>query len=243
MEEENTQDTRIGKLYIVATPIGNLEDLTLRAIKTLEQVSIIACEDTRQTQKLLNKYKLRKKLISYFHPREKKKIPLILGFLKKGKDVALVSDAGTPGLSDPGFPLIRESISLGIKVVPIPGPSALTTALSAAGLPSHRFLFLGFAPQKKEATRKLLLSLRNEDSTLIFFLPPRRLTGFLRLIEETLGERQTVIAREMTKIYEEFLRGTCGELIKRLEGKTIRGEATILIGPKQKDKSSEKKKQ
>lgn len=239
MVGENSNDKHFGKLYIVATPIGNLEDLTLRALKILKEVSIIACEDTRQTQKILNKYELKKKLISYFHPKERQKVPIIMDVLKKGKDVALVSDAGTPGLSDPGFPLIKESIALGIKVIPIPGPSAVTASLSAAGLPTHRFLFLGFAPAKNEATKKLLQSLKSEKSTLIFYLPPRKLHNFLKIIQETLGERQIVIAREMTKIFEEFLRGTCDELIKRLKDKTLKGEATILIGPNPRGKISE----
>jgi len=219
-----------GKLYIVATPIGNLEDLTFRALKILKGVSFIACEDTRQTIKLLNRYKFKKKLISYFQPREKQKIPLIISLLKDGKDVALVSDAGTPGLSDPGFLLIREAITSGIEIVPVPGPSAVTTALSAAGLPTNRFLFLGFAPPKKEAIKKLLHSLENETATLVFYLPARKLLTFLKIIREELSERQIVIAREMTKIYEEFLRGTPDELIKKLADKTIKGEITILIG-------------
>ena len=149
-----------GTLYIVATPIGNLEDITLRALRILKEVEAIACEDTRQTVKLLNAYDIRKRLISYFQPRERQRVPEIIGLLKSGKDVALVSDAGTPGISDPGFPLIREALKEGFRVVPIPGPSALAAALSAAGLPTHRVLFVGFPPPKKEATRKLLASLK-----------------------------------------------------------------------------------
>jgi len=229
MEENNSLQKSLGKLYVVATPIGNLEDLTLRALKTLEDVPIIACEDTRQTKKLLNRYKLKKRLISYFHPRERQKIPIIIGLLKEGKDVALVSDAGTPGLSDPGYPLIKEAIDHGVKIVPIPGPSAVAAALSAAGLPTHRFLFLGFPPPKKEAIKKLLLSLKNENETLVFYLPPRKLNAFLRLIQETLGNRKIVIAREMTKIYEEFVRGTTAELLKIIDEITIKGEMTVLV--------------
>lgn len=219
-----------GKLYVVATPIGNLEDLTLRALKILENVSAIACEDTRQTKKILNRYNLKKRMISYFHPKEKLKIPLIISLLKEGKDVALVSDAGTPGLSDPGYPLIKEAISLGILTIPIPGVSAITSALSAAGLPTDRFLFLGFPPIKKEATRKLLTSLKFEPSTLVFYLPTRKLGQFLQLIQEILGDRQVVIAREMTKIYEEFLRGTSSELIEKCKERVLKGEATLLVG-------------
>jgi 16S rRNA (cytidine1402-2'-O)-methyltransferase len=154
-----------GTLYVVATPIGNLEDLTFRGLKTLERVQFIACEDTRHTKKILNAYNIKKELFSYYQPKEKKKIPQIINRLKGGEDVALVTDAGTPGISDPGFPLIREAINQGIRVVPIPGASAVTTALSAAGLPTHRFLFLGFPPPKREATKKLLLSLRGETGT------------------------------------------------------------------------------
>jgi len=218
-----------GDLYVVATPIGNLEDLTFRALRTLGEVSVIACEDTRQTIKLLNKYSIKKKLISYYHPKESQKIPQIISFLKQGKDVALVTDSGTPGISDPGYPLIREAITQGIRIIPIPGPSAITAALSAAGLPTHRFLFVGFLPPKKEATKKLLDSLKNEKATLVFYLPTRRLLPFLDLVREIIGNRQIVIAREMTKIYEEFLRGTTEELQKKLEGKKLKGEATVLI--------------
>jgi 16S rRNA (cytidine1402-2'-O)-methyltransferase len=229
MQGENSVPKSSGNLYVVATPIGNLEDLTFRALRTLGEVQVIACEDTRQTRKLLNKYNIKKKLISYYHPKESQKIPQIISLLKQGKDVALVTDSGTPGISDPGYPLIREAITQGIKIIPIPGPSAITAALSAAGLPTHRFLFLGFVPPKKEATKKLLNSLRNEKATLVFYLPTRRLLSFLDLTLETVGNRHIVIAREMTKIYEEFLRGTAEELLKKLGGKKLKGEATILI--------------
>lgn len=218
-----------GKLYIVATPIGNLEDLTFRALRILQKVPFIACEDTRQTKKLLNRYKLQKKLISYYHPRESQKIPKIMRLLKEGKDVALVSDAGTPGLSDPGYPLIREAIKEGIDIIPLPGASALTAALSASGLPTHRFLFIGFPPPKKEATRKLLSSLKEEKGTLVFYLPTRKISLFLNLIQDVLGNRLVVIAREMTKIHEEFLRGKADELLEKLGEKRLRGEATVLI--------------
>ena len=228
---------RSGTLYVVATPIGNLDDLTFRALKILESVEFIACEDTRQTRKLLTAYKLKKELLSYYQPKEKKKTPQIIKRLKKGEDAALVTDAGTPGISDPGFPLIREAIDQGIRVTPIPGASAITTALSAAGVPTHRFLFLGFPPPKKEATKKLMLSLEDETGTLIFYLPPRKLPSFLHLIEETLGDRQVVCAREMTKIFEEFTRGTPKELIGSLKKTSIKGEATVLIGPKKLKKS------
>ena len=218
-----------GTLFIVATPIGNLEDVTLRALRVLKEVEAVACEDTRQTIKILNAYDIRKRLISYFQPRERQRVPEIIALLKAGKDVALVSDAGTPGISDPGFPLIREALKEGMNVVPIPGPSALTAALSAAGLPTHRVLFAGFPPPKKEATRKLLASLKDEEATLVFYLPVRRLTEFLTAILETLGDRRTVIARELTKIHEEFIRGAASELLEAAGKRTFKGEATVLV--------------
>lgn len=218
-----------GILYVVATPIGNLEDLTFRALKVLKSVHAIACEDTRETIKLLNHYHIKKRLISYFHPKEKQKIPLIIGLLKEGKNVALVSDAGTPGLSDPGFPLIREALKNRIKIVPIPGPSAVTAALPVSGLPTHRFLFLGFPPVKKTATQKLLTSLKDETSTLVFYLPTRKIPNFLTLINEVFGPRKIVIAREMTKVYEQFIRGTSNEILEKIDSMTLKGETTLLI--------------
>lgn len=218
-----------GRLFIVATPIGNLDDISLRALKVLKDVFVIACEDTRQTIKILNKYNIKKRLLSYFHPKEQKRIPQIIGFLKQGKDVALVSDAGTPGIADPGFPLIREALAEDIEIIPIPGPSALTTALSASGLPTDKFLFLGFPSPKKEASRKSVALVKDESATLIFYLPSRKLPTFLKIIQEILGERKVVIARELTKIHEEFYRGNPTELLKALEKKPLRGELTLLV--------------
>jgi len=223
-----------GNLYIVATPVGNLEDLTFRALGILSQVEAIACEDTRQTLKLLSRYKIKKRLISYFQPKEGQKIPRIIGLLEEGKDVALVSDSGTPGISDPGFRLIREAISRGLRVIPIPGPSALIAALCAAGLPTHRFLFLGFPPAKKERTRKLLQSLKDEEATLIFYLPPRKLADFLEAVEETLGNRPSVLARELTKMHEEFIRADVRTLREKLAKTALKGEATLLVCGKQR---------
>lgn len=223
------QQNKKGTLYVVATPIGNLQDITLRALDTLKEVDFIACEDTRQTLKLLNSFKIKKKLISYFQPREKEKIPIILKKLEQGHDVALVSDAGTPGLSDPGFPLIREVLKKEIQIVPVPGVSALAAALPVAGLPTHRFLFLGFPPVKKTATRKLLASVENEPGTLIFYIPVRKISRFLELCLDVLDDRDIVIARELTKIYEEFIRGRISDVLNRLPAKTLKGEATLLI--------------
>ncbi len=220
---------KYGRLFIVATPIGNLEDLTLRALRILKEVEAVACEDTRETLKLLTRYGFKKRLISYFQPHEGRKIPEIMKILQSGRDVALVSDAGTPGISDPGFPLIREALKIGIPVVPVPGPSALTAALSASGLPTHRFLFLGFPPPKQAGLRKLLLSLMEEKSTLVFYLPTRKATEFLDQVLQILGDRRVVIAREISKIYEEFHRGTAEQLIHELGSVRLRGEATVLV--------------
>ena len=229
MSGTDAESRRSGRLYVVATPIGNLEDITLRALRILGEVEAIACEDTRQTVKLLNKYGLKKRLISYFHPREGRRIPEIIDLLRAGKDIALVSDAGTPGISDPGFPLIRETLAQGIAVVPIPGPCAIPAALSAAGSPTHRFLFAGFPPPKKAALVKLLSSLRDEHGTLVFYLPTRRINEFLETVLAVMGNRRVVIARELTKVHEEFLRGSASELAASLTGKAIKGEATVLV--------------
>ena len=229
MTAESRADRPPGRLYIVGTPVGNLEDITLRALRILGEVEAIACEDTRQTVKILNRFGLKKPLISYFQPREGRRIPEIIGLLKAGRDVALVSDAGTPGISDPGFPLIREALKEAIPVVPIPGPSAVTTALSAAGLPTHRFLFVGFPPPKKTGLRKFLEALRDEKATLVFFLPTRRIPEFLEAVCELLGDRRVVIARELTKVHEEFIRGKAVELAENLGRRTLKGECTVLV--------------
>jgi len=218
-----------GCLYVVGTPVGNLEDITLRALRILGEVAAIACEDTRQTVKLLNRYDIRKPLISYYRPREGRRVPEIIRLLKDGRDIALVSDAGTPGISDPGFPLIRAALKEGIAVVPIPGPSAVTAAVSAAGLPTHRFLFAGFPPPKRTGLRNLLEALKGEEATLVFFLPTRRISEFLGAVGEIMGDRNVVVARELTKIHEEFLRGKASELAGTIGGKALKGEATVLV--------------
>jgi len=218
-----------GRLFVVSTPIGNLEDISQRARRVLSEVEAIACEDTRQTIKLLNSLGLKKRLISYFQPRERQKIPLIISLLEQGKDVALVSDAGTPGISDPGFPLIRTAIDQGIQVVPVPGPSALTAALSAAGLPTHRVLFLGFPPPKKVALKNFLQKIADEEATLVFFLPMRKFKQFIEVALEVLGPREAVLAREITKVHEEFIRGKLDNLALKITEDRIKGEATLII--------------
>lgn len=221
-----------GSLYIVATPIGNLEDITLRALRVLREVAAIACEDTRQTIKLLNRHGIKKEMISYYQPHEGRKIPLLLDILKQGKDIALVSDSGTPAISDPGFRLVREALKEGIKIIPVPGPTAFAAALSASGLPSDRFKFVGFPPPKKEAARKWLVALAEEEGTLIFYLPARKAADFLRTAAQILGERPVVVARELTKVYEEFLRGSIRDVLAKFENRVLKGELTLLIGGK-----------
>ncbi len=218
-----------GILYVVATPIGNLEDITLRALKILSEADYIVCEDTRVTLKLLNKYGIKKKLISYYQPKELARLPFILQLLKEGKKIALVSDSGTPGISDPGYHLIKAAIEENVQVIPLPGASALTASLCVSGLPIHRVLFIGFPAYKKGKLKRLMESLKEEPGTLIFYLPTRKLIPFLEIALEILGNRRAVIARELSKVHEEFLRGKIEEIIANLKGHQIKGEATLLI--------------
>ncbi len=218
-----------GILYIVATPIGNLEDITLRAINILKDVDLIAAEDTRHTRKLLNHYGINTHLTSYFEHNKLVKGDFIIGRLKDGRNVALVSDAGTPGISDPGYNLIKTAIEADIKVVPIPGPSAVIAALSSSGLPSDRFIFEGFLPARDKARKDRLESLREEESTLIFYESPQRLLSTLQDIHDKMGDRNLAVSRELTKLFEETLRGKVSKVLTALEGRSIKGEVVIIL--------------
>src|SRR5271157_636564 len=221
-----------GTLYLVGTPIGNLEDITLRALSTLKEVDLIACEDTRQTIKLLNHYGIETPTVSYHEHNELTRAAELVVHLEDGDDIALVTDAGTPGVSDPGYRLVALAVRHHIRVVPIPGASAFLSALVASGLPTDSFRFSGFLPAKAGARRTALEAVRNSPRTQIFYEAPHRIVETLRDIVEILGpERHVVIAREVTKLHEEFLRGRAGSLLEQLEQRgDIKGEITLLIG-------------
>jgi 16S rRNA (cytidine1402-2'-O)-methyltransferase len=228
----DTQDnSQTGCLYLVATPIGNLEDITLRAIRVLKEADLIACEDTRQTQKLLQHYAIHKGMISYHAHNELTRAPELVIQLEQGAQVALVSDAGTPVVSDPGHRLVVLCLRHHIPVVPIPGPSAFVAALAASGLPSDEFLFVGFLPSRAGARRKKLDALKDEPRALVLYEAPHRLADTLSDAAEILGSRHAVVAREVTKIHEEFLRGTLAELRDAAKERAPRGEITLMIGP------------
>lgn len=226
------QNSRMpGTLYLVATPIGNLEDLTHRATRILNEVSLIACEDTRHTRKLLNHYGIKTKTVSYHEHNEREQASHLIGLVKSGMDVAVVSDAGTPGISDPGFRIVSLALAESIPVVPVPGPTALVSALVASGLPIDEFFFGGFLPARQTARRNRLAELSAIKSTLVFYEAPHRIIGTLKDAAEILGEREAVIARELTKLHEEILRGRLSELANRFdEGKhEPRGEMVLII--------------
>lgn len=218
-----------GTLYLVATPIGNLEDITLRALRVLKEVDLIACEDTRRTQVLLQTYDVRSKLVSYYGAKEREKSGELLKYLKEGKNVALVSDAGMPGISDPGALIVQKAVEENIVIVPIPGPSAGITALAASGLEAGHFIFEGFLPKKEMERKKRLAALAQERSTIIFYESPQRLMDTLGDMMAVMGERRAVIARELTKVHEEFVRGPLGSLIARMEKQGVRGEVIVLV--------------
>lgn len=220
----------MGTLYVVATPIGNLEDITLRALRVLREVDLIAAEDTRKTLRLLSHYDIHKPLESYHRHTERAKLERLLAALQT-RDVALVSEAGMPGISDPGQQLIAAAIESGIPVVPVPGPSALITALVVSTLPTDRFLFLGFLPRVRSDRRKLLESVASLPYTIVTFEAPHRLLATLSDLEEILGNRFIAAARELTKLYEEVVRGTISEVRSHFTAQPPKGEFTLVIGP------------
>ena len=220
-----------GTLYIVATPIGNLEDITFRAVRILGEVDLIAAEDTRHSRKLLAHFGISRPLTSYFDHNKHFKGSYIIEKLKEGLSVALVTDAGTPCVSDPGYQLVRDAAAGGILVVPVPGPSAAVAALSAAGLPTDRFAFEGFLPSRSGKRREKLRLLKDEERVLVFHESPRRLVATLPDLLEIMGDREAVVARELTKIHEEFVRGKLSEIIERLKGCPVKGEVVFLVAP------------
>ena len=223
-----------GKLFLVATPIGNLEDITLRALRVLREADVVAAEDTRRTATLLGHYDIRKPLLSYHEFNEARRASELLQHLRNGQHIALVSDAGMPTLSDPGLRLLRAALDEHISIEVIPGPSALTAALAAAGLPVEPFLFHGFLPHKSTQRRRLLADLAPLPCTLAFFESPHRIHKTLADIEELLGDRRVVLARELTKKFEQILRDHVSGLRKSLENRTVKGEITLLIEGKTK---------
>lgn len=219
-----------GVLYVVATPIGNLEDVTLRALRVLAEVDLIAAEDTRRTRVLLTRHGIRKPLTSYHDAVERERAPRIVERLRAGASVALVSDAGTPGIADPGYHLVRGALEAGIPVVPIPGPSAVAALVSVAGLPADRFVFEGFLPTRSGPRAERLKALATEPRALVFYEAARRLPAFLAAAQAALGDREVVIARELTKLHEELLRGRLSTLATDVAARPpLRGEVTVLV--------------
>lgn len=222
-----------GVLYIVATPIGNLEDISLRAIRVLKEVHLIAAEDTRRTKKLLSAYQINTPMTSLYEQNERKKRGMLVAKMNEGYDCAYVSDAGTPGISDPGYLLVQEALAQAIAVVPIPGACAAIAALSVSGLPMDRFVFFGFLPAKAGRRRQFLKSVAQETKTMIFYESPNRLKDSLSDIQCILGSRMIVVTRELTKIYEEIFRGPVREVIETVEKRTLKGEITLVVGGKE----------
>src|SRR5512137_1274996 len=218
-----------GTLYIVATPIGNLEDITLRAIRILKEADVIAAEDTRHTQKLLSKYDIHTPLTSYHDHNKEEKAPVLVAKMLDGKSVALVSDAGTPGISDPGYFLINLAVDQKIPVVPIPGATAAIAALSVSGLPTDSFVFEGFLPSRHASRVRRLEELKSEKRTLVFYEAPHRIIPAVEDILQVFGDRSAVVTRELTKVHEEAIRGSAAEVLRRLKSGSIKGEFTIIL--------------
>jgi 16S rRNA (cytidine1402-2'-O)-methyltransferase len=224
-------ENKSGQLYLVSTPIGNLEDITLRAIRILKEVDAIACEDTRHTQKLLNHYGIKKRLVSYHEHNENTRAPELISELLNGASIALVTDAGTPIVSDPGHRLVALCAENNISVIPIPGASAALAALAGSGISADRVLFIGFLPARQGERRRALTELANNSATLVFFEAPHRIANMLSDASEILGPRPAALARELTKLHEEFLRGTLDDLAKKLNVTPLKGEFTLVVGP------------
>lgn len=218
-----------GTLYLVATPVGNLSDITERALQTLRDADIIACEDTRHTKKLLNHFGISARLVSYYEQNERERAEELGRLLEEGKNIAVVSDAGTPVINDPGFCVVKTAIERGAKVVSIPGATAFVSALIVSGLPADEFYFGGFLPSRKNPRREKMMRVKTVQATLIFYETPHRLKEALRDAYEVLGEREAVIARELTKLHEEIVRGRLSELMESFSDKEIRGEIVLLI--------------
>jgi 16S rRNA (cytidine1402-2'-O)-methyltransferase len=218
-----------GILYICGTPIGNLEDVTLRVLKILKEVKLIAAEDTRHTKKLLNHYQINTKVTSYYEYNKFKKATYLLEILKNGQDIALVSDAGMPGISDPGYVLVNLALKNNIKIIPVPGVSALITALVVSGLPADKFVFEGFLPRKIKERKRYFKNIENEERTVIFYETPHRLKRALKDMLEVWGDRKIVIARELTKKYEEIIRGNLSQILTEIYEKEIKGEITLVV--------------
>ena len=227
---DSKKKNKTGKLYIVATPIGNMNDITIRALNILKQADLIAAEDTRQTGRLLSHHKIKGNLVSYHEHNEKKRTPGLIKKLKGGSSIALVSNAGTPSVSDPGYCLINEAIANNIKVVPVPGVSAAITALSASGLPTDSFVFIGFLSKTKNKRINQLKKLAKEQRTMIFYESPKRILKLLGEIKLIIGDKYSVLSREMTKLHEEFIRGSVSEILQNLKARSaIKGELTLLV--------------
>lgn len=229
---KNSLKNKKGKMYIVATPIGNLKDITLRAIEILKSVDLILAEDTRKTAILINEYEIDTKQKSYREQNRHKVIPEVKTLLLQGKSVALVSDGGTPLISDPGFNLVRELKELGIEIIPIPGPTALTAALSASGLPTDNFAFLGFLPRGKNNRKKILKKYGELNATIIIYESPFRIKKLLSQIQETLGDRKVCVAAEITKQFENITTQKVSELVQEFKNRKLKGEFTVLIAKK-----------
>ena len=227
--EESGNNSK-GKLFVVGTPIGNLEDITLRAIRILKEVDLIACEDTRRTQTLLNHFQIHTPTVAYHDHNEMTRAPELVIQMEEGNSIALVTDAGMPVVSDPGFRLVHLAVRHNIPVVPVPGASAFVAALAACGLPVDRFRFLGFLPSKRAQRRSALEEQKPAPKTLVFYEAPHRILEMLKDVREILGDREVVLAREVTKVHEEFLRGTASALLARAKGRTLKGEFTVLVG-------------